>query len=188
VPLPPYIKQDDNLAEEYQTVYAKPLGSKAAPTAGLHFTNELLNKIKTNHDIAEVTLHVGLGTFSPLTDEQLKKDKLHSEYFEVDSKNFEVINSAKHATAVGTTSARTLESIYANNSLPKNGWTDILIKPGYKFKRTNSLITNFHLPDTSLLLLVEAIVGSEVELQHIYNHAIVSKYRFYSFGDAMLVI
>lgn len=188
IPLPPYIKQDDKLADEYQTVYAKPEGSKAAPTAGLHFTKELLENIKLNHHIAELTLHVGLGTFSPLTDDQLKKGKLHSEYFEVDSKNFELIHTANHITAVGTTSARTLESIYASDSLSKSGWTDILIKPGYSFKRTDSLITNFHLPGTSLLLLVEAIVGSDAELQRIYNHAIESKYRFYSFGDAMLVI
>jgi S-adenosylmethionine:tRNA ribosyltransferase-isomerase len=188
VPLPPYIKQDDKLASEYQTVYAKPEGSKAAPTAGLHFTTGLLDITRSLHQIAELTLHVGLGTFSPLTESQLLEGKLHSEYYEVDSDNLEIISEASHITAVGTTSARTLESIFSNDLHNNSGWTDILIQPGHEFKRVDSLITNFHLPGTSLLLLVEAMVGSEEELQLIYNHAIKNDYRFYSFGDAMLVI
>lgn len=189
VPLPPYIKQDDKLAKEYQTVYAKPEGSKAAPTAGLHFTNDLLTKIKSSHDVAELTLHVGLGTFAPLTEDMIKTGKLHSEFYEITSQNFGIISNATHITAVGTTSARTLETVFSTNVHHKNsGWTDIMIKPGHKFKRVDSLVTNFHLPGTSLLLLVEAIVGSETELERIYSHAINNKYRFYSFGDAMLVI
>lgn len=188
IPLPPYIKQDDKLADEYQTVYAKPEGSKAAPTAGLHFTKDLLNTIKKEHEIAELTLHVGLGTFSPLTEDQLKSGKLHSEYFEVSKDNYEIISNAEHITAVGTTSARTLESIFADNNHNRSGWTDILIQPGHVFSRVDSLITNFHLPGTSLLLLVEAVVGSGLELERIYNHAIKNNYRFYSFGDAMLII
>jgi len=188
VPLPPYIKQDDSLADEYQTVYAKTEGSKAAPTAGLHFTPELLSQLRKNHDVAEITLHVGLGTFAPLTESQIKAGRLHSEWYSVDNKNLNILEKSKHITAVGTTSTRTLESIEDFNVKKSSGWTDILITPGYKFKNVNSLITNFHLPGTSLLLLVEAFVGSRDELQKIYNHAINKKYRFYSFGDAMLII
>ncbi len=193
VPLPPYIAQDDELAEEYQTIYAKTNGSKAAPTAGLHFTPELESKIKKQRDWAEVTLHVGLGTFSPLTDEQLASGHLHEERYEVCKDAYGQINTAKHVTAVGTTSVRTLETIFQQGytlqqGVTLQGSTDILIRPGYTFKRVNSLITNFHLPGTSLLLLVEAFVGSESELQKIYAHAIEQKYRFYSFGDAMLVL
>jgi len=196
VPLPPYIAQNDELAEEYQTIYAKTNGSKAAPTAGLHFTNELRTKIQSERDWEEITLHVGLGTFASLTDEQLDSGKLHEEHFEISGPALKHIFNAKHVTAVGTTSTRTLESIFkdSNNlqglSLQKGleGSTDILIKPGFEFKRVDSLITNFHLPGTSLLLLVEAFVGSEIEMQKIYDHAIEKKYRFYSFGDAMLII
>ncbi|HMT19131.1 MAG TPA: tRNA preQ1(34) S-adenosylmethionine ribosyltransferase-isomerase QueA [Candidatus Saccharibacteria bacterium] len=190
VPLPPYIRNspagEDTLAQEYQTVYAKPLGSKAAPTAGLHFTNALLSNIKQNHAIEEVTLHVGLGTFAGLTDENYKTGKLHEEWYEIDKAVAERIRQAKHVTAVGTTSVRTLESWSGSGDLMSN--TSIFIQPGYSFKRVNSLITNFHLPGTSLLLLVEAFVGSDVELQRIYNHAIKQQYRFYSFGDAMLIV
>lgn len=188
VPLPPYIRQDDSLAEEYQTVFAKPEGSKAAPTAGLHFTSELLGKLSLKHEIAEITLHVGLGTFAPLTSKQLESGRLHSEYFEVDSKNIELLRAAHHITAVGTTTTRTLESVKDLNSKTLSGWTDILIQPGFQFRYVDALITNFHLPGTSLLLLVEAFVGSKEELQRIYNHAILQDYRFYSFGDAMLII
>jgi S-adenosylmethionine:tRNA ribosyltransferase-isomerase len=186
--LPPYIKQDDSLAAEYQTVYAKPEGSKAAPTAGLHFTPELLSNIKSTHQVAEVTLHVGLGTFAPLSEEQLKLGKLHKEWYEIDALNSRIIREATHITAVGTTSTRTLESVNEWRDSSISGWTDILISPGYEFNKVDSLITNFHLPGTSLLLLVEAFVGSRSELQRIYNHAVSNKYRFYSFGDAMLVI
>lgn len=186
IPLPPYIKQNDELAQEYQTIYAKPLGSKAAPTAGLHFTDALLERLKSKFGYAEVTLHVGLGTFASLTDENYKSGKLHSEWYEIDENNLGKINAAKHITAVGTTSVRTLESW--KNSRKNSDSTEIFIQPGYEFRIVDSLITNFHLPGTSLLLMVEALVGSESEMQRIYDHAIREKYRFYSFGDAMLIL
>jgi S-adenosylmethionine:tRNA ribosyltransferase-isomerase len=189
VPLPPYIAQNDTLAAEYQTIYAKDLGSKAAPTAGLHFTPELIADVKKARDWAEVTLHVGLGTFASLTEEQLKSGHLHEEQYEVDEATARKITEATHVTAVGTTSVRTLESAWRDGTMnaEKTG-TDILIQPGYEYKRVNSLITNFHLPGTSLLLLVAAFLGSEEELMTIYSHAIAEKYRFYSFGDCMLII
>lgn len=186
VPLPPYIKQDDELADEYQTVYAQPLGSKAAPTAGLHFTTELLERIAIEHDIERVTLHVGLGTFAPLTEAQLAAGALHEEWYEIPADSAERLKKATHRTAVGTTSVRTLETYFTTGKIA--AWTDILIQPGYSFRAVDSLITNFHLPGTSLLLLVEALVGSQAELQRIYEHAIAERYRFYSFGDAMLII
>ena len=193
VPLPPYIAQNDELAAEYQTIFAKLGGSKAAPTAGLHFTSELEKKVKLERAWAEVTLHVGLGTFAPLTEEQLKNRKLHSEKYEISKKVLNNIANAQHVTAVGTTSVRTLESVFQLDALHSQGdsiqgSTDILIQPGYKFKRVNSMVTNFHLPGTSLLLLVSAFLGSEDELMTIYRHAIKQKYRFYSFGDAMLIV
>lgn len=199
VPLPPYIQQNDALAAEYQTIYAKDPGSKAAPTAGLHFTPELKKKVQHKRDWAEITLHVGLGTFAPLTKEHLKAGKLHEEWYEIDDLTADKIVRAPHITAVGTTSVRTLESaavchpvLGAGSSETKtvthSGFTDILIQPGYGFKRVNSLITNFHLPGTSLLLLVAAFLGSEEDLMTIYSHAIKQKYRFYSFGDGMLII
>lgn len=189
VPLPPYIPQNDKLSDEYQTVYAKPLGSKAAPTAGLHFTKELLVKLQQSHNLIEVTLHVGLGTFAPLTERQLKSGSLHSERYEISEKAAQVLNMARHITAIGTTSVRTLESNKTTQGFCANfSSTDILIQPGYKWRAVDSLVTNFHLPGTSLLLLVESFVGSEPELKRIYNHAIAEKYRFYSFGDAMLIL
>lgn len=190
VPLPPYIAQNDKLAEEYQTVFAKKLGSKAAPTAGLHFTNSLLEQLKQNHDISEIDLQVGLGTFAKLTPENFKSGKLHSEAYAVAASEAQSIARAAHVTAVGTTSLRTLESLADRQTLTGavSGKTDIFITPGYEFRNTDSLITNFHLPETSLLLLVEAFVGSRTELEKIYRHAISQKYRFYSFGDAMLVL
>lgn len=188
VPLPPYIAQDDKLADEYQTVYASSLGSKAAPTAGLHFTDTLLKQLKASHDVTEITLHVGLGTFAKLTEEQLLLGKLHEENFYINKDSAEVLRAANHITAVGTTSVRTLESLERLDGQPASGSTDIFIRPGYSFKHVNSMITNFHLPGTSLLLLVEAFVGSEAELLRIYEHAIKNDYRFYSFGDAMLII
>ncbi len=192
VPLPPYIAQNDELAEQYQTIYAKTAGSKAAPTAGLHFTDELKQRVRKERGWAEITLHVGLGTFSPLTDEQLATGKLHEEWYEIDAKTVGKIAKADHVTAVGTTSVRTLESVFQGTTLQHDpslkGSTDILIRPGYTFQRVNSLITNFHLPGTSLLLLVEAFVGDESEMQRIYDHAIAEKYRFYSFGDCMLIL
>jgi S-adenosylmethionine:tRNA ribosyltransferase-isomerase len=190
IPLPPYIAQNDALKDEYQTVYAKPLGSKAAPTAGLHFTDQLLQDIKKDHTVAEVTLHVGLGTFAKLTDEQLASGHLHQEWYGITPEVAVQLNNAAHITAVGTTTTRTLES----NKAKYGGFTattestDILIRPPYAYKAVNALITNFHLPSTSLLLLVEAFVGDQAELQRIYDHAIVQKYRFYSFGDAMLIL
>jgi S-adenosylmethionine:tRNA ribosyltransferase-isomerase len=187
VPLPPYIKQNDELAEEYQTVYSKFSGSKASPTAGLHFTPELEARVKAQRDWAEVTLHVGLGTFASLTSEQLASGHLHSENYEVSDDVYKKIVDSEHITAVGTTTVRTLESVF-NQGRTLKGSTDILIQPGYEFNRVDSMITNFHLPGTSLLLLVEAFVGFESELQRIYSHAINSEYRFYSFGDAMLII
>ncbi len=186
VPLPPYIAQNDELAKEYQTVYAKPLGSKAAPTAGLHFTEELLQKISKSHEIAEVTLHVGLGTFASPTSEQIAIKHLHAEHYDVDRKTWQKIATSGHVTAVGTTSARVLESIARTGKT--TGSTDIFIQPGDKFQRVNSLITNFHLPGTSLLMLIEAFVGSASETKRIYDHAIAEQYRFYSFGDAMLLL
>ena len=164
VPLPPYIKQNDTLADEYQTIYAKDLGSKAAPTAGLHFTLELTEQVKKQRDWAELTLYVGLGTFASLTPEQLESGHLHEELYEVDAQTMKQISSASHITAVGTTSVRTLETLYGRNLEQSRddikGTTDILIKPGYEYKRVNSLVTNFHLPGTSLLLLVAAFIGS----------------------------
>lgn len=189
IPLPPYIAQNDRLKDDYQTVYAKPLGSKAAPTAGLHFTDALLERLRVQHTIAEVTLHVGLGTFAKLTDEQLKSGHLHQESYEISAATALQLNAATHLTAVGTTSVRTLESAWrpAGFTASKSA-TSILIQPGYEFKAVDALITNFHLPSTSLLLLVEAFVGSQSELQKIYDHAVVERYRFYSFGDAMLIL
>ncbi len=186
VPLPPYIEQNDALADEYQTVYAKPLGSKAAPTAGLHFTDSLLDTIRKEHEILEITLHVGLGTFAPLTDGQVKTGKLHEEFYEIPSPVLDKLTTTPHITSVGTTTTRTLES-WKRSGL-SSGFTDIFIQPGYTFQAVNSMITNFHLPGTSLLLMIEAFVGSAAETQKIYDHAIRERYRFYSFGDAMLIL
>lgn len=186
VPLPPYIEQNDTLAEEYQTIYAKPLGSKAAPTAGLHFTDELLARVREAHDVLEVTLHVGLGTFAPLQDENFKTGRLHSEWFEIAAATAQKLEKATHITTVGTTTTRTLESWKKTAKL--TGDTDIFIFPPYSFQAVDAMITNFHLPGTSLLLMIEAFVGSESEMQRIYDHAIAEKYRFYSFGDAMLIM
>lgn len=196
IPLPPYIKQNDKLAKEYQTIYAKPLGSKAAPTAGLHFTSKLMKQIRNKHEVAEVTLHVGLGTFASLTEENYKTGKLHAEWYEIGPNALASIKKARHITAVGTTSVRTLETCLQNKAIGKKrgqfsklqGNTDIFIQPGYKFQAVDSMITNFHLPGTSLLLMVEAFVGDRNEMQRIYDHAIENKYRFYSFGDAMLIV
>ncbi|MDQ3094125.1 MAG: tRNA preQ1(34) S-adenosylmethionine ribosyltransferase-isomerase QueA [bacterium] len=199
IPLPPYIAQDDSLADEYQTVFAKPVGSLAAPTAGLHFTCELLKEISQKHNIAELTLHVGLGTFAKLTMENLKSGRLHSESYRLTDSSLQKIQSASHITAVGTTSVRTLESVFKAESpkLKADGSTDIFIRPGHKFCKVDSMITNFHLPSTSLLMLVAAFIADKKsinekqaaeELMRIYNHAIEQKYRFYSFGDAMLLV
>lgn len=189
-PFPPYIAQDESLAAEYQTVYAKSLGSKAAPTAGLHFTDRLLRELKTSGiEKAELTLHVGLGTFAPVKTERIEEHHMHSEWYRVDGKTAAILNAAQHITAVGTTSVRVLESLAdeAGRFSPKSGETDIFITPGYKFKAVDALITNFHLPKSTLLMLVAAFMGFE-EMHTVYRHAIEAGYRFYSFGDAMLII
>ncbi len=189
-PFPPYIAQDESLADEYQTVYAKDLGSKAAPTAGLHFTDELLKKLNQQGiKKSEVTLHVGLGTFAPVKTEKLDEHVMHSEWYQLDKKTATELNKAKHLTAVGTTSVRVLESIIdsGRNFKAGSGDTDIFITPGYEFKAVDSLITNFHLPKSTLLMLVSAFMGFE-EMHRLYQHAIAQKYRFYSFGDGMLIL
>lgn len=189
-PFPPYIKQNESLSEEYQTVFADEMGSKAAPTAGLHFTDELIEKV-SNIGISweEVTLHVGLGTFAPVKEEDIENHTMHSEWYQMDAGTAERLNRAGHITAVGTTSVRVLESMMAHFGTFKAhaGETDIFIRPGYKFRAINSLITNFHLPKSTLLMLVAALTGYE-EMQKIYQHAIAKEYSFYSFGDAMLIL
>jgi S-adenosylmethionine:tRNA ribosyltransferase-isomerase len=190
-PLPPYIAQDESLADEYQTVYAKTRGSKAAPTAGLHFTSKLLEAIRMQHDVAEITLDVGLGTFAPLREENLQSNHLHAETYAINAPTADTLNRANHLTAVGTTSVRTLESAAfiakgAKTFAPQQGSTEIFIYPGYEFKAVDAMITNFHLPKTSLLMLVAAFMGFDAMMRS-YQHAIANRYRFYSFGDAMLI-
>ncbi|WP_428235765.1 tRNA preQ1(34) S-adenosylmethionine ribosyltransferase-isomerase QueA [Gracilimonas sp.] len=189
-PFPPYIEQDESLSDEYQTVYAKDLGSKAAPTAGLHFTDELLAKLKESGiKKTEVTLHVGLGTFAPVKTENLDEHNMHSEWFQLTESTCEELNAARHVIAVGTTSIRVLET--ASNPqrefAPESRETDIFITPGYSFKAVDALITNFHLPKSTLLMLVAAFMGFD-EMKRVYEHAISEEYRFYSFGDAMLIL
>lgn len=186
-PLPPYIAQNEKLAQEYQTVYADPLGSKAAPTAGLHFTKNLLRQVSKNHDVIKVTLHVGLGTFAPVKTENIKTHILHSENYYICAEEAAKLNRQLHITAVGTTSARVLESVTKPFHEIASS-TEIFITPGYKFREVDSLITNFHLPKSSLLMLVSAFLGSVSELHRVYAHAIKNGYRFYSFGDAMLIL
>ncbi len=199
VPLPPYIAQNDKLAAEYQTVYAKPAGSLAAPTAGLHFTDALLRTLGQLHKTAEVTLHVGLGTFAKLTDENIRSGRLHEEQYEISTEAADILNQAAHITAVGTTSVRTLESAASGERrfVAEKRPTDIFIRPGDKFAAVDSMITNFHLPSTSLLMLVAAFIADKrnldeaaavQELMRLYQHAIDNQYRFYSFGDAMLIV
>ena len=189
-PFPPYIEQNESLAEEYQTVYAQDLGSKAAPTAGLHFTDELLKKITEQGIVqSEVTLHVGLGTFAPVKADTIDEHTMHSEWFEITANTADELNSADHITAVGTTSVRVLESCLQNHTqfTATEMDTDIFIRPGFQFKATDALITNFHLPKSTLLMLVAAFTGYK-EMKKIYQHAIDQEYRFYSFGDAMLML
>lgn len=186
-PLPPYIAQNENLSEQYQTVYADPLGSKAAPTAGLHFTKGQLKQLSKKHAIAKLTLHVGLGTFAPVKADNISQHKMHNEPYLLSEKSAGILNEATSITAVGTTSARVLETL-GKPFRESSGATDIFITPGYKFKAVDSLVTNFHLPRSTLLMLVVALIGSTDELHRIYQHAIDNKYRFYSFGDAMLII
>lgn len=185
-PFPPYIKQDESLSDEYQTVYAEPLGSKAAPTAGLHFTKSQLKGLAASHDIVRLTLHVGLGTFATVKSQDLSQHRMHAEEYILTAASAEKLNQARHITAVGTTSARTLESLKRPFE-ESSGSTDIFITPGYRFQNVDALVTNFHLPKSTLLMLVAALTGLE-ELQRIYRHAVTEEYRFYSFGDAMLIL
>ncbi len=193
MPLPPYIHERLENPERYQTVYSKNIGSAAAPTAGLHFTKELLSKIKDNNiKIAFVTLHVGLGTFRPVKADEIEEHIMHSEYYEISEESKNIILETKRnggrIIAVGTTSCRTLESAFSENSeiTKQSGDTSIFIYPGYKFKAVDALITNFHLPESTLIMLVSALGGRE-KIMSAYNKAIEQKYRFFSFGDAMLI-
>lgn len=194
VPLPPYIKEKLKNADRYQTVYAKVEGSSAAPTAGLHFTPELLEKLKAKGvEILEVLLHVGLGTFRPVKEENILNHEMHSEYFEITQEVADKINQAKaehrRIIAVGTTSVRVLESGVDENGLlqAQKRETQIFIYPPYKFKMVDALITNFHLPESTLIMLVSAFVGDVDKTLGIYNTAVKEKYRFFSFGDAMFI-
>lgn len=193
MPLPPYITHKLEDKNRYQTVYAKYEGSAAAPTAGLHFTKELLEKIKEKGiKIAHVTLHVGLGTFRPVKVENILEHHMHSEFYMVDEEDANMINECRanggRVIAVGTTSTRTLETVTDENGIvhPGSGWTQIFIYPGYQFKAIDCLITNFHLPESTLLMLVSALAGRENVL-NAYNKAVEEKYRFFSFGDAMFI-
>ena len=193
MPLPPYITHTLQDKNRYQTVYAKYDGSAAAPTAGLHFTPELLDEIRAKGvKIAEVTLHVGLGTFRPVKVENVQDHHMHSEYYEVTEEAARLINETKQSggrvIAVGTTSCRTLESAAADDGSlsAKSGWTDIFIYPGYTFKVIDALITNFHLPESTLVMLVSALAGRD-NIMNAYAEAVRERYRFFSFGDAMFI-
>ena len=193
MPLPPYIHEKLADQTRYQTVYAKEVGSAAAPTAGLHFTQELLDKIKAKGiNIVYVTLHVGLGTFRPVAVEKVEEHEMHSEFYTMSSEVAEILNNTKNSggriIAVGTTSTRTLETIMGlyGEFKPCSGWTNIFIYPGYKFKAIDALITNFHLPKSTLVMLVSALAGRE-NILNAYNIAVQEKYRFFSFGDAMFI-
>ena len=193
MPLPPYIHEKLDDRERYQTVYSKEKGSAAAPTAGLHFTEDLLEKIREKGvNIAFVTLHVGLGTFRPVKVESIDEHIMHSEYYELDEENAKIINDTKkrgnRVIAVGTTSTRTLETIGNENGefRAQSGWTNIFIFPGYKFNIVDALITNFHLPESTLIMLVSALAGKE-NIMNAYKKAVEEKYRFFSFGDSMFI-
>lgn len=195
MPLPPYITAELKDQERYQTVYSHELGSAAAPTAGLHFTKELLKKIEEKGvKIGYVTLHVGLGTFRPVKAENITEHKMHSEHYHLPKETADLINETKknggRVIAVGTTSCRTLESVATFNDgkiLESDGWTSIFIYPGYDFKVLDGLITNFHLPESTLIMLVSAFAGYE-HVMAAYKEAVEKRYRFFSFGDAMLII
>ena len=193
MPLPPYIKAELNDPERYQTVYSREVGSAAAPTAGLHFTRELLQQVEDmGVRLAYVTLHVGLGTFRPVKEEDILDHEMHSEYCMISAETAEIINHTKaeggRVICVGTTSCRTIESWAAEDGTLKEsaGWTNIFIYPGYKFKTLDCLITNFHLPESTLIMLVSALAGREHVLAA-YKEAVEQKYRFFSFGDAMFI-
>jgi S-adenosylmethionine:tRNA ribosyltransferase-isomerase len=188
IPLPPYIKRPDTPAdrERYQTMFARERGSVAAPTAGLHFTPEVLGRcIEAGAEQARVTLHVGLGTFQPLHHDELEQNKLHSERYSIPAEAWQRIASAKRVVAVGTTSVRTVESAAATGQL--TGDTELFLYPGSTFRRVGAMLTNFHLPRTSLLVLVCAFAGKELALAA-YQHAVETRYRFFSYGDCMLII
>ncbi len=193
MPLPPYIHEELNQKDRYQTVYAKHEGSAAAPTAGLHFTEELLEKLRQKGIvIANVTLHVGIGTFRPVKEETVEAHEMHSEHYYIKQEDADKINQAKQngkrVIAVGTTSCRVLETVADENGKIKatEGDTQIFIYPGYQFKILDGLITNFHLPQSTLLMLVSALAGKEY-IMNAYQEAVKEKYRFFSFGDAMFI-
>lgn len=193
MPLPPYIKEKLDDPERYQTVYSKTPGSAAAPTAGLHFTPELLESLRAKGvKLAFVTLHVGLGTFRPVKEDEITDHVMHSEYYIMDEETAEQINSTRQnggkIWAVGTTACRTLETIADENGTvrPQSGWTDIFIYPGYRFKAVDHLVTNFHLPESTLMMLISAFATREM-IMEAYRQAIEEEYRFFSFGDSMLI-
>ncbi len=195
MPLPPYIKEKLDDPERYQTVYAREIGSAAAPTAGLHFTEELLDAIRQKGvHIAFITLHVGLGTFRPVQVDEVEKHDMHAEFYQMSEETAETLNRVREQggriIAVGTTSTRTLETIAGKHNgrfVAESGWTDIFIYPGYEFKGIDGLVTNFHLPKSTLIMLVSALAGRE-NILHAYQVAVKERYRFFSFGDAMLII
>lgn len=194
MPLPPYIREKLDDQERYQTVFAKERGSAAAPTAGLHFTNELLEQLKEKGvKVGFVTLHVGLGTFRPVSVESIENHDMHSEFYSVPQETADLIETTKanggRVISVGTTSTRTLETVARDNDgkvVAAQGWTNIFIYPGFKFRAIDGLITNFHLPKSTLVMLVSALAGKET-IMHAYNEAVKERYRFFSFGDAMFI-
>lgn len=193
MPLPPYIKEKLKDNEDYQTVYSKNPGSVAAPTAGLHFTKELLEKIEAKGiKLAYLTLNVGLGTFRPVNEDEITDHKMHSEFYTLSEETAEILNEAKkegrRIIAVGTTSIRTLEAVYQKNGkiCADSGWTDIFIYPGFEFKVVDAIITNFHLPKSTLIMLIAAFTSKDIIL-NAYNDAVGKKYRFFSFGDCMFI-
>lgn len=193
MPLPPYIKEELQDPERYQTVYSRELGSAAAPTAGLHFTKELLDVIASRGvKVCYLTLHVGLGTFRPVKEDEIEEHEMHSEFCIVPEETARIVTETKknggRVVCVGTTSCRTIESFAKPDGTlePSSGWTDIFIYPGYQFKCMDALITNFHLPESTLIMLVSALAGRE-HILNAYNTAVAEKYRFFSFGDAMFI-
>ena len=194
MPLPPYIKEKLDDPEMYQTVYSREIGSAAAPTAGLHFTKELLKKIEEKGvKLVYLTLHVGLGTFRPVSEENIEDHKMHSEFYRLTEEAAKTLNEVKanggRIVATGTTSIRTLETIgtkFNGEIRADSGWTDIFIKPGYKWQVVDAFITNFHLPKSTLVMLVASFTGRE-NILNAYRHAVSEKYRFFSFGDAMFI-
>ena len=194
MPLPPYIKKRLEDKERYQTVYSRELGSAAAPTAGLHFTPALLEEVRQmGVEVGFVTLHVGLGTFRPVKEDEVENHKMHSEHYALSQETADLINRTKarggRVIAVGTTSCRTLESVGLTDGVvkPADGWTEIFIYPGYEFQVLDGLITNFHLPESTLIMLVSALAGYDHTMKA-YEHAVKEKYRFFSFGDAMAIL